>query len=225
MPSDYAVELRDVCKTYMLDEVKVQAVCDVNLKIKKGEFVSIAGPSGSGKSTLLHLVGCLDRPTKGHIFIDGRDISKMNDNELAVARGRTIGFVFQTFNLIPRLTALENVMLPMWFADYDGNRREKAVELLKMVGLGARLNHLPTQLSGGERQRVAIARALANEPEIIVADEPTGNLDSKTGAEIIHMLKEIHKDGATLILVTHDLNVARTAEREIHVKDGMIVRD
>lgn len=222
--SECAVELKDACKTYKLGEIKVPAVCDVNLSIRKGEFVSIMGPSGSGKSTMLNLIGALDRPTKGHVFIDGKDISDMNANELAVVRGRKIGFVFQVFNLIPRLNALENVMLPMWFADVGTDeRKNRATELLKMVGLEKRMQSLPSQLSGGERQRVAIARALANEPDIIVADEPTGNLDSKTGKEIMDMLRQIHDDGATLILVTHDLSLARTAQRQVHLKDGKIV--
>ncbi|MEM7819242.1 MAG: ABC transporter ATP-binding protein [Candidatus Aenigmatarchaeota archaeon] len=219
------VELKNVHKTYMLDEVELNVLNGIDLKVKKGEFMSIVGPSGSGKSTLLHIIGALDRPTKGHVFIGGKDTSKMDDNELAWIRGRRIGFVFQTFNLISRLTALENVILPMWFADFDGNRKDRAIELLKEVGLEKRINHLPTQLSGGERQRVAIARALVNNPDIIVADEPTGNLDSKTGKEIINIFKKIHNDGATLILVTHDLDIAKVAEREIHIKDGVIIHE
>jgi len=226
MVSKYSIELRNACKTFLLGEIEVPALRNADLKIGKGDFVSIIGPSGSGKSTMLNLIGALDRPTKGNILIDGKDISHMDPSELAVIRGQKIGFVFQTFNLIPRLNALENVMLPMWFAGMDADeRKERAIELLEMVGLGERLVNLPSQLSGGERQRVAMARALANEPEIIVADEPTGNLDSKTGKEIIEILKEIHENGATLILVTHDLDVARTAKKQVHLKDGIIIRN
>jgi len=181
------VELRNVDKHYQLGEVDLHVLKNINLKIQRGEFVSITGPSGSGKSTMLNMIGALDRPTKGKVLIDGKDVSKMDDNELAMVRGKKIGFVFQTFNLIPRFTAVENVMFPMWFAGKD-NKEERAIELLKKVGLGHRLNNRPSQMSGGERQRVAIARALANNPELIVADEPTGNLDSKTGKEIINIL-------------------------------------
>jgi putative ABC transport system ATP-binding protein len=223
--STFTVELRNVCKNYRLGEVDVKALCGVDMKVRHGEFVSIIGPSGSGKSTMLNMIGALDRPTHGSVYIDGENVSHMSDSELAVIRGKKIGFVFQTFNLIPRLTALENVALPMWFAGLDGQKQERATELLTKVGLGQRLTHLPTQLSGGERQRVAIARALANDPEIMVADEPTGNLDSKKGKEIIEMLQHIHEEGATLIVVTHDNDIAKIAEREIHIKDGAIFSD
>jgi putative ABC transport system ATP-binding protein len=223
--NNIAVELRNVCKTYKMGEVDVKALCNIDMKIKKGEFVSIIGPSGSGKSTMLNMIGALDRPSQGSVFIDGVNVSHMNDSQLAVLRGKKIGFIFQTFNLIPRFTATENVMLPMWFAGMDGSSKERAIELLTKVGLGQRLDHVPAQLSGGERQRVAIARALANDPEIIVADEPTGNLDSKKGKEIVEMLHGIHGGGATVIVVTHDLDVAKIAEREIHIKDGMIFSD
>ncbi len=221
-----AVELKDVKKIYSLDEVELPVLNGIDLKIKKGEFVSITGPSGSGKSTMLHLIGALDKPTKGHVIIDGTDISKMDDNKLANLRGRKIGFVFQSFNLVPRLNALENVMLPMWFAGIDGDgRKRKAEELLTRTGLENRMKNMPSQLSGGERQRVAVARALANDPEIIVADEPTGNLDSKTGKEIIKMLRDLHKEGATIILVTHDPQLAGEADRRVKMLDGMIVED
>lgn len=221
-----AVELRGVKKTYRLDEVELPILKGIDLKIKKNEFVSITGPSGSGKSTMLHLIGALDKPSKGHVIIDGTDISKMNDNQLAGLRGKKIGFVFQSFNLVPRLNALENVMLPMWFAGLDlGNRQRRAEELLTKTGLGHRMKNMPSQLSGGERQRVAVARALANNPEIIVADEPTGNLDSKTGKEIIKMLRDLHAEGSTVIMVTHDPHLADEADRGIKMLDGMIVQD
>ncbi len=216
----YAVELRDVNKEYDLGEVKVQVLKNVNVKIKKGEFVSIIGPSGSGKSTLLNMVGALDRPTSGDVLIHGKHISEFNDNELAKLRGERIGFVFQLFNLIPRLDAIENVKMPMWFQGYGSE--DRAIKMLEEVGLGHRLHSKPNQLSGGERQRVSIARALANRPEIIVADEPTGALDSKTGGEIIQLLKKIHKEGNTLILVTHDPKISAQAERIIKIKDGEV---
>ncbi len=218
------VELRNVDKHYQLGEVDLHVLKNINLKIQRGEFVSITGPSGSGKSTMLNMIGALDRPTKGKVLIDGKDVSKMDDNELAMVRGKKIGFVFQTFNLIPRFTAVENVMFPMWFAGKD-NKEERAIELLKKVGLGHRLNNRPSQMSGGERQRVAIARALANNPELIVADEPTGNLDSKTGKEIINILCELNKEGKTLIIVTHEKSIASIAKRKVELLDGRIVRD
>ncbi len=217
------VELKNVEKVYRMDDVYVPILKGISLKIRKGEFVSIMGPSGSGKSTLLHLIGALDRPTKGAVLIEGNNISDMSDNELANIRGRKIGFVFQTFNLIPRLTALENVMLPMWFTG-KLDRDIRAKYLLEKVGLGQRTHHLPNQLSGGERQRVAVARALANTPEIIVADEPTGNLDSKTGTEIMNMLREINDEGNTLVLVTHDMKLADTAERVVQIMDGKMIK-
>ena len=217
------VELRGIEKTYYMGETDIPVLRGVDLKIKKGEFVSIMGPSGSGKSTLLHMIGALDRPTRGEVFIKGEKLSSMDGDDLAELRGRTVGFVFQAFNLIPRLTSLENVILPMWFAD-TGGREEKAKSLLKKVGLGHRLHNRPSQLSGGESQRVAIARALANQPEIIVADEPTGELDSKTGGEIMNLLKKINKDGKTLIIVTHDSRIAGEADRTVHLLDGRITR-
>ncbi len=216
----HAIELRHVKKKFLMGEYEIEVLKGVNFKIDKGEFVSIIGPSGSGKSTLLNMVGALDRPSSGEVIIDGRKVSDLNDDELAELRGKKIGFVFQLFNLIPRLTALENVVLPMWFA---GEKDEpRARHLLRQVGLGHRMNSKPTQLSGGERQRVSIARALANNPEIIVADEPTGALDSKTGRDIIEVLKKIHKLGNTLILVTHDPKISSQAERIIKIKDGKI---
>ncbi|NIM46618.1 MAG: ATP-binding cassette domain-containing protein [Candidatus Aenigmarchaeota archaeon] len=218
------VELRNVTKEYLMGEVIVKAIDRVNLKIKKSESIALMGPSGSGKSTMLHLVGCLDRPTKGKILIDGKDVSNLSDNELAVIRRKKIGFIFQFFNLIPSFTALGNVELPMMFSRTP-KRKEKAKELLKAVGLGQRLHHYPSQLSGGETQRVAIARSLANDPQIVLADEPTGNLDSKSGKEILEVLVRLNKEkGVTLLIVTHDNLIARHARRKIKLRDGKIVR-
>lgn len=219
------IELKNVKKVYRMGKVDVPALKGINLKIKRNEFVSIVGASGSGKSTLLNVMCCLSRPTEGKVLIEGKDTAKMSDDELAVIRGEKIGFVFQTFNLIQRLTALENVMLPMWFLGKgEKERKERAKKLLEMVGLGHRIKHKPSELSGGERQRVAIARALANDPPIIVGDEPTGNLDSKTGKEIINIFKELYKQGRTIILVTHDMSIARQAKRRIYLKDGKIIK-
>ena len=206
-----------------MGETKLDAAKNINLDIKKGEFVVILGPSGAGKSTIMNLVGCLDEPSKGHIYLDGKDVSLMHESELSRIRGQKIGFIFQQFNLIPTLTAAENVFLPMSFQDVE--RKEgmaKAETLLKMVGLGNRSHHKPSELSGGERQRVAIARSMANSPSVILADEPTGNLDSKTGQEVMTMLNKIHEEGATVILITHDLNLVKHAERTIFLKDGRI---
>ncbi|MFH1420343.1 MAG: ABC transporter ATP-binding protein [Candidatus Aenigmatarchaeota archaeon] len=217
------LRIENVEKIYDLDSVKVRALNGVSLDIQPGEFVSITGPSGSGKSTMMHMIGCLDRPTRGKVYIDNSDISKLTDDELASIRNKKIGFVFQNFNLIPRLTALENVMLPMWFADTLTDVREKtAREVMKKVGLEHRMNSKPNQLSGGERQRVAIARALANNPSIIVADEPTGNLDSKTGREIMDVLEGLNAEGNTLLIVTHDMSIAERAQRQIRMLDGKI---
>jgi putative ABC transport system ATP-binding protein len=221
------VELRQVSKIYKMDEVEVKALDCVDMKVEKGEFVAIIGPSGSGKSTLLHMIGLLDRPTNGKVFLDGIDVSKLGDNELARLRGNKIGFVFQFFNLYPILTALENIELPMIISEKDKTeRRKRALELLKIVGLEKRAEHLPSQLSGGERQRVAIARALANNPSLILADEPTGNLDSKSGKEIIELLDKLQEEeGKTIIMVTHNLNIGKYAERLIYLKDGKIIKE
>ncbi|MEM5853095.1 MAG: ABC transporter ATP-binding protein [Candidatus Aenigmatarchaeota archaeon] len=219
------VELKNVSKIYKMDEVEVVALKDVNLKIMEKEFVAIIGPSGSGKSTLLHLIGLLDKPTSGKVFLDGIDTSKLKDKQLARLRGEKIGFVFQFFNLYPTLTALENVELPMIIAEKNKKESEKrAIELLKKVGLEKRADHLPSQLSGGERQRVAIARALANDPALILADEPTGNLDSKSGEEIMKIFDKLKEDGKTIVMVTHEMNIARYAERIIYLKDGRIIK-
>jgi len=221
------IELRGVGKTYGMDEVTVQALRDVNLRIMKEEFVAIMGPSGSGKSTMLNMVGLLDRPTRGRVLLDGVDIATLNDSELSRLRGGRIGFVFQFFNLYPTLTAKENIELPMMILEKGRAEREaKSAKLLKMVGLEARANHLPAQLSGGERQRVAICRALANDPPLLLADEPTGNLDSKTGDEIISFLTGLVKEHkVTVVMVTHDPHLARRAERVITMKDGKITED
>ena len=217
------IQLENVHKNYVMGDATIHAVEDANIGIGKGEFVAVIGPSGSGKSTLMHLLGALDLASSGSIFLGGHDIEKLSESELAVIRGRKIGFVFQSFNLIPTLTALENVMLPMMFQNVPlKDRKERAENLLKEVGLGHRLSHLPSQLSGGERQRVAIARALANDPEIILADEPTGNLDTKTGQEIVSLLEELNKKGKTVIMVTHEPDIAAHAKRAIRIKDGRI---
>ncbi len=224
MGENAIIRLKDVWKIYQMGEVEVHALRGIDLVIKKGEFLAIAGPSGSGKSTMMNLVGCLDLPTKGHIFLDGEDIARMSESRLATIRGKKIGFVFQQFNLIPTMTALENVMLPLDFQDADGYAAQsRAAELLELVGLGDRMHHLPSQLSGGQMQRVAIARSLAVDPEIILADEPTGNLDSKTGQFIMDLLSKIHrKEGKTIIIVTHDLNLVKYARQIVHLKDGKV---
>jgi putative ABC transport system ATP-binding protein len=223
---EIAIELRGIEKEYDLGPVKLKVLNDINLSIKKSEMVSIMGPSGSGKSTMLHMLGCLDRPTKGKVIIDGVDVSKLNDDELAKIRREKIGFIFQFFYLIPSLTALRNIELPMTFVNGNSKDNEKkAKELLKMVGLEGRMNHRPSQLSGGESQRVAIARAIANDPQIILADEPTGNLDSKSGKEVIEILKNLNKErGVTLIIVTHDSSIARQTKKIINLKDGKIIK-
>jgi putative ABC transport system ATP-binding protein len=221
------IELKDVWKVYKMGEVEVPALQGVDLSVRRGEFVVIAGASGSGKSTLMNLVGCLDVPSKGNIYLDGNDIASLRESELAQARGRKIGFIFQGFNLIPTLNALENVMLPLSFQDVeDAAAKKKAESLLGLVGLSDRMKHRPSQLSGGQMQRVAIARALATDPEIILADEPTGNLDSKTGRFIMDFLTKIHADeGKTLVMVTHDMGLAECAERVVYLRDGLVEKD
>lgn len=220
------IQLEGVWKIYQMGDVRVPALRGIDLEIERGEFLAIAGASGSGKSTMMNLIGCLDLPSKGKIRLDGTDIASFRESQLAQIRGQKIGFVFQQFNLIPTLTALENVMLPLEFQDVDSvEARETALELLRVVGLGERVHHLPSQLSGGQQQRVAISRALAVNPDIILADEPTGNLDSKTGAFVMNLLDTIHKkDSKTIILVTHDFHLVKRAERIIYLKDGQIER-
>ncbi|HLD06307.1 MAG TPA: ABC transporter ATP-binding protein [Candidatus Nanoarchaeia archaeon] len=223
---DAVIRLEDVWKVYHMGKVEVQALRGLSLAIGKGEFVAIMGPSGSGKSTSVNMVGCLDVPSRGRILLDGKDISHLSESSLAQIRGKKIGFIFQQFNLIGTLTALENVMLPMAFQDVSLERRRKrAAELLQLVGLEERMHHKPGELSGGQQQRVAIARALANEPEVILADEPTGNLDSQTGKMVMDFLRKLHKErGTTIIMVTHDAYVARHADRIEHLRDGRIVK-
>jgi len=218
------LEAKGVKKTYTMGEVLVPALRGVSLQVEEGEFVAIFGPSGSGKSTLLHVLGGLDRPDEGDVLIDGVGLSTLNDNKLAEVRLRKIGFVFQFFNLLPRLTALRNVELPLTLADVSEKEAvEKAKEALRIVGLEERVSHRPTELSGGEQQRVAIARALINEPKIVLADEPTGNLDTTTGWEIVRLMKRLNKEkGHTFVVVTHDQSVAENANRMIHLKDGVI---
>ncbi len=214
----------DLVKVYRMGESNVEALRGVSLTVQAGEFVSIMGPSGSGKSTLMHILGCLDHPTSGRLIIDGEEISKATDNRLAEIRNRKIGFVFQQFNLLSRTTALANVELPLLYSGVGSTeRRNRAREALERVGLGHRITHLPNQLSGGEQQRVAIARALINNPTIIMADEPTGNLDTKAGAEVLKILDNLNEHGITLILVTHEREVAEHAHRIIHLRDGKIV--
>jgi putative ABC transport system ATP-binding protein len=215
------VHLQNVWKTYRMGDVRVDALKGITLSVNNGEFVAITGHSGSGKSTMMNLVGALDIPTKGTIYLDGNDISKLHPSDLAEIRGKKIGFVFQQFNLISTLTALENVMLPMEFQDEDDSR-EKAESVLELVGLKDRMKHRPRELSGGQQQRVAIARALANDPDMILADEPTGNLDSKTGKEIMNLFEKLNKNGKTVVLITHDLDLANYGERVIKLTDGRI---
>lgn len=220
------IELKNVHKVYPMDEVSVPALRGIDLTIKPGEFVAIMGPSGSGKSTLMHLLGCLDVPSDGLVQLDSRDITKLDEDTLAQIRGKKIGFVFQTFNLIPTLTALENVELPLFFQGVPrAERRVRAAELLRKVGLDGRMHHKPAQLSGGERQRVAVARALANDPEIILADEPTGNLDSESGEAILELLAQLHREGKTIILVTHNPEAAAYAQRIVRIRDGRLVAE
>jgi putative ABC transport system ATP-binding protein len=217
------IEVVNVKKSYILGDTEVPILSDINLTVREGEFLAIMGPSGSGKSTLMNLIGFLDRPTEGKIIIKGLDINKLSDKEVARLRGLEIGFVFQTFNLIPRLTALENVELPTYANTREGvDARKRAKDLLKMVGLEDRMNHKPGELSGGQSQRVAIARALINDPAILLADEPTGNLDSKTGCEILGMFTRLNEGGRTIVMITHDPEIAKYADRVVLVKDGIV---
>jgi putative ABC transport system ATP-binding protein len=218
------LEARDVTKSYVLDEVVVDALRGVNLQVCRGEMLAIMGPSGSGKSTLMHIVGLLDHPTSGTVTIDGEDVSHMDPNALAAVRNKRIGFVFQSFNLLARTTAQTNVELPLVYSGVGGSERSRrAREALERVGLGNRLGHMPNQLSGGQQQRVAIARALVTQPSIVLADEPTGNLDSRSGVEVMQILQDLNAQGITVVLVTHDARVARHAQRVVHIADGHIV--
>ena len=217
------IHITDLCKTYKMGENEVHALNHINLEIKEHEFVSIIGPSGSGKSTLMNMLGCLDVPTSGEYILDDKPIKKMSDDELAEIRNNKIGFVFQGFNLLPKLTAIENVELPLIYQSVSAKERhERAKKALESVGLGARINHKPTELSGGQQQRVAIARALITNPPLILADEPTGNLDSSSGKEIMQIFKELNEKGNTIVLITHDNDVAKQAKRVIRIQDGKL---
>jgi putative ABC transport system ATP-binding protein len=216
------IRMDGIQKTYRVGDVEVPAVRGISLRIRKGEFVAIMGPSGCGKSTLMNLMGCLDTPSAGSYLLNGREVAGLDDDALSAIRNRKIGFVFQSFNLLPRATALENVELPLIYRD-EGGIREKAAAALASVGLADRAHHKPTELSGGQQQRVATARALVTDPAILMADEPTGNLDTKAGEEIMALFKDLHRQGRTIILVTHEPDIARHAERIIHLKDGQVV--
>jgi len=223
MPTREIIKLENVWKTYTTGEVKVNALQGVNLSIKKGDFIAIQGPSGSGKSTMLKMIGSLDIPTKGKVLLKNKNIARLGDSKLAQIRGEQIGFIFQQFNLLEALTAKENVMLPMVFQDIAKQEMSKRSEtILTKMGLGEKLENKPTQLSGGQQQRVAISRALANNPEVILADEPTGNLDSKTGSNVIHLLKQLNREGKTIVMITHDDKIAKQAKKIIKIKDGKI---
>ena len=220
------MRLENVSKIYKMGEEKVYALNGINLDIHEGDLASVLGPSGSGKSTLLNMLGLLDPPSAGSIFLDGIETTKLSEKGLAGVRGKKIGFIFQMFNLIPSLTVIQNVMLPAVIYESDPVKtRQKAKEILEKLGMGERLEHFPNQLSGGQRQRVAVARSLINDPEIILADEPTGNLDSKTGAEVLLMFKKLNEEGKTIIIVTHDLHVAKLTKRTIKVVDGKILNE
>jgi putative ABC transport system ATP-binding protein len=217
------IEIHNVTKVYKMGEVEVQALAGVSFNIETGEVVSIMGPSGSGKSTLMNTLGCLDRPTSGEYYLDGELVSTLTDDQLAIIRNRKVGFVFQSFNLLSRVSSLANVELPLRYAGVREGRRERARSALEAVGLGDRVSHRPTELSGGQQQRVAVARALVNNPSIIMADEPTGNLDSKVGQEIMDLLLSLNRDrGTTLIIVTHDPNIAAQTQRVIRLRDGLL---
>ena len=220
------IETHDLWKTYVMGEEEIHALRGVSIQIERGEYVAIMGPSGSGKSTLMNLIGCLDTPTKGSYLLNSKEVAAMNDDELAQIRNEEIGFVFQTFNLLPRASALHNVELPLIYAGISGKeRKEKARQALEKVDLMSRATHRPNELSGGQRQRVAIARALVNDPSILLADEPTGNLDSKTGNEIMGVFDRLHQAGNTIVLVTHEAEIAAYAHRVIHIRDGQVEKD
>ncbi len=220
------IRTKNLSKDYSMGKVKVNALIDIDLCVQQGEFVAIMGPSGSGKSTLMHIIGCLDRPSSGEYYLDNVLVSNMPKSALAAVRNKKIGFIFQSFNLLPHLNILKNVELPLMYGGFSGNKRSaRAREILAGVGLEDRLRHKPTELSGGQRQRVAIARAIVNEPSILLADEPTGNLDSQAGSDILHIFEELHKAGNTVIMVTHDNAVAERADRIIRIMDGKISDD
>ena len=220
------IDIRDITKFYQMGQEEVHALSGVNLGVERGEYVAIMGPSGSGKSTLMNLIGCLDTPTSGSYVLNGREVARMTDDELAAIRNQEIGFVFQTFNLLPRTTAIQQVELPLVYAGLPRReRRERAVESLQAVGLGDRMTHHPNEMSGGQRQRVAVARALINNPSILLADEPTGNLDSQTGNEIMGLFEQLNLRGNTIVLVTHEEDVAAHARRIVRLRDGKVTED
>ncbi|MEJ5198821.1 MAG: ABC transporter ATP-binding protein [Anaerolineae bacterium] len=227
--NENVIEIRGLTRVYGMEDAMVHALAGVDLQVKRGEFVAIMGPSGSGKSTLMNILGCLDRPTAGEYYLDGEDVSQLDRNDLAIVRNQKIGFVFQSYNLLPRLSAVQNVMLPLLYNVAErlteDERYERAVKALEAVGLGDRLRHRPNQMSGGQQQRVAIARALINKPAIILADEPTGNLDTKSSVEIMDLLHKLHADGATIVMVTHEPDIASHAQRVVCVRDGKIISD
>lgn len=226
MSEELIMKIRGITKFYSVGSQVVKALNGVDLDVKPNEFVALMGPSGSGKSTLMNIIGCLDTPTSGTYVLNGKDVSRMVDDELAEIRNKEIGFVFQTFNLLPRYTALENVALPLIYAGMSKSERTtRAKEVLNQVGLGDRMDHRPNELSGGQRQRVAVARALVNKPSIILADEPTGNLDTKTSYEIMALIDEIHQNGNTIVLVTHEEDIAQHAKRIVRLQDGIVERD
>ncbi|CUP83169.1 ABC transporter ATP-binding protein [Clostridium baratii] len=223
MMSNFVIDVENACKSYVMGDETLKVLNNITLKVPKGQFVAIIGPSGSGKSTFMNFIGCLDKVDSGTYILDGMDVRDLNDNELSEIRNKKIGFIFQQFNLLSKLSALENVELPLIYRGISSSERKKrAIEALKKVGLENRKNHLPTQLSGGQQQRVAIARAIVTDPEILLCDEPTGALDTKTSKEIMELIKDLNKEGRTIVMITHDLNVASQAKRQIRIKDGTL---
>jgi putative ABC transport system ATP-binding protein len=224
--NDITLKVVELSKTYKLGNIEVPAVCGVSCEVKRGEFVAITGPSGCGKSTFMHLIGCLDKPTTGQIYLDGDNVADFDDNQLAAIRNKKIGFVFQSFNLLPKMNAEKNVSLPLYYADVRADERDRrAHSMLDQMGLEKRAHHKPAEMSGGERQRIAIARALINNPAIMLADEPTGNLDSKTSVDIMRIFQDINKKGATIVVVTHEPDIVRYTKRVIKLRDGIIIGD